>query len=284
MRQKKQAKYLKEKRKVTLSEIIKTLEAGGADSPRFDASVLVEHFEGKGRAMQLAFPEKDYTSPELLSAVERRAAREPLQYIIGQWEFMGHTFKVSPACLIPRSDTELLCSVAIEGLPSGGRFADLCTGSGCIAISTLLERPDTTGVAVELYEETMAVCRDNAKMHGLEHRLQPVTGDVTEDCLEGLFDVIVSNPPYVTLSEMDDISPEVAMEPHHALTDGGDGLSIIRKIMELYPAHLKKGGILAIEFGWKQGKDVLAIAASLGLDARILTDTEGRDRVVKIVV
>lgn len=269
---------------MTLSEIINALEAGGANAPRFDASVLVEHFEGKSRAMQLAFPEKDYTSLELLRAVERRVAREPLQYIIGQWEFMGHTFNVSPACLIPRADTELLCSIAIESLPHGGRFADLCTGSGCIAISTLLERPDAVGVAVELYEETMEVCRSNAKMYDLEHRLKLVTGDVTEDCLEGEFDVIVSNPPYVTLSEMDDISPEVKMEPRHALTDGSDGLSIIRKIMEIYPAHLKNGGVLAIEFGWKQGKDVLAIANSLGLDARILTDTEGRDRVVKIII
>ncbi len=267
-----------------LNEIVKMLEAGGVESPRFDASVIIEHFEGINRARQLAHPERDYTSEALADAVRRRAAREPLQYIIGQWEFMGYTFEVSPACLIPRADTELLCSVAIEQLnkTQGKRFADLCTGSGCIAISTLLECPDAEGVAVELYPETMEICKKNTAKHNVSDRLELVLADVTTDCLEGEFDVIVSNPPYVTMEEMEDITPEVETEPHHALTDGGDGLSIIRKILEIYPRHLKKGGILAIEFGWKQGKDILQIAHSLSLDAKILTDTEGRDRVLVV--
>lgn len=271
---------------MTLSEIIKELEAGGVESPRFDASVLIEHFEGKSRAMQLAFPERDYTSDSLITAVERRKNREPLQYIIGQWEFMGHTFKVSPNCLIPRADTELLCSLAIEKLKNieNARFADLCTGSGCIAISTLCECESLTGVAVELYPETLQICAENAAMNGVTGRLQLVLGDVCQDCLEGEFDVIVSNPPYVTIEEMDDITPEVAMEPHHALTDGVDGLSIIRKILEIYPAKIKKGGFLAIEFGWKQGPDILKIAQSLNLNAHILKDTENRDRVLVVTI
>ncbi len=269
---------------MTLSEIVKTLEAGGANSPRFDASVLVEHFERVSRASQLAFPERDYTSEALISAVHRRAAREPLQYIIGQWEFMGYSFEVSPVCLIPRADTELLCSVAIEKLrkTDGGRFADLCTGSGCIAVSTLLECPDSFGTAVELYPETLDICRRNAARHKVDDRLEMILSDACTDSVEGEFDVIISNPPYVTLDEMVDITPEVEAEPRHALTDGGNGLSIIRKILEIYPSHLKKGGILAIEFGWKQGGAVLDIARNLGLDARILTDIEGRDRVLLI--
>ncbi len=267
-----------------LNEIIEKLEAVGVDSPRFDASVLIEHFEGVGRAKQLAFPEKDYTGNLLLDAVSRRAAREPLQYIIGQWDFMGYTFEVSPNCLIPRADTELLCSLAIKNLPRGGRFADLCTGSGCIAISTLLETEDTYGVAVELYPETMKVCRANMEKYNLDDRLTLINADVTDDCLEGDFDVIVSNPPYVTLDEMADITPEVEMEPRHALTDGGDGLSIIEKILEIYPKHLKPGGILAIEFGWKQGEAVLSLASRLGLEGKIIQDTEGRDRIIKITV
>ena len=267
---------------MTLNEIIKALEAGGVESPRFDASVLVEHFEGVGRADQLAFPERDYKSSELSAAVARRVSHEPLQYIIGEWEFMGYSFKVSPACLIPRADTELLCSIAIENLPKNGRFADLCTGSGCIAISALLEKTDATGVAVELYPETLDICRHNAIRHAVSNRLETVLGDVRKDQLCGMFDVIVSNPPYVTIDEMDQISPEVEKEPRHALTDEGDGLSIIRKIMEIYPAHLKKGGILAIEFGWKQGDAILETAASLGLSAKIIKDIENRDRVVVI--
>lgn len=277
-------KHLKEKTAVTLSEIIKELEAGGVESPRFDASVLIEHFENKSRAMQLAFPERDYTSDALANAVNRRKNREPLQYIIGEWEFMGHTFKVSQNCLIPRADTELLCSLAIEKLKDKpcARFADLCTGSGCIAISILCECENISGVALELYPETLQICAENAAMNRVSDRLQLVLGDVCEDCLEGEFDVIVSNPPYVTIEEMENISHEVAMEPHHALTDGGDGLSIIRKILEIYPSKIKKNGILAIEFGWKQGPAILEIAKSLNLNAHILKDTENRDRVLVV--
>ncbi|MBR6650695.1 MAG: peptide chain release factor N(5)-glutamine methyltransferase [Clostridia bacterium] len=269
---------------MTLSEIIKELEAGGVESPRFDASVLIEHFEGKSRAVQLAFPEKDYTSDSLATAVNRRKNREPLQYIIGEWEFMGHTFKVSPNCLIPRADTELLCSLAIDRLKDtpDARFADLCTGSGCIAISVLCECESASGVAVELYPETLQICAENAVRNHVADRLHTVLGDVCSNCLEGEFDVIVSNPPYVTIEEMKDITPEVAMEPPHALTDGGDGLSIIRKILEIYPSKIKKNGILAIEFGWKQGPAILEIAKSLNLNAHILKDTENRDRVLVV--
>ncbi len=269
---------------MTLSEIIKELEAGGVESPRFDASVLIEHFEKKSRAMQLAFPERDYTSEALLNAVSRRKTREPLQYIIGEWEFMGYTFKVSPACLIPRADTELLASVAIEHLKNipNGRMADLCAGSGCVGISVLSECPNSTGVTIELYPETLEICAQNAALNGVADRLELILGDVCNDTLEGEFDVIVSNPPYVNLDEMEDITPEVAGEPYHALTDGGNGLSIIRRILEIYPAKVKKGGILAIEFGWKQGPAILDIATSLGLDARILKDTENRDRVLVV--
>lgn len=271
-----------QERAVTLKEIKEKLFKAGIETADFDASVLIEHFEGKNRASQFAFPEREYTSEGLLAAVEKRMLREPLQYIIGEWDFMGYTFKVSPDCLIPRADTELLCGIAEEKLQRGGRFADLCTGSGCIAVSILLDCPDTEGVAVDLYPKTLEICRENAKLHNVEGRLETVLADVTVPCLEGEFDVIVSNPPYVTAEEMLDISAEVSLEPVAALTDGGDGLSIIRKILEIYPAYLKDGGILAIEFGWKQGDAVLEIARGLGLKGNILKDSENRDRVIVI--
>jgi release factor glutamine methyltransferase len=135
---------------------------------------------------------------------------------------------------------------------------------------------------VELYPETMDVARENGSLHKVDDRLEYILGDVTEDVLCGEFDVIVSNPPYVTVEEMEEISPEVEKEPARALTDGGDGLSIIRKIIEIYPRHVKKGGCLAIEFGWKQGEAVTNIARELGYDSEILCDLEGRDRVIVI--
>jgi release factor glutamine methyltransferase len=195
---------------------------------------------------------------------------------------MGYTFKVPPDTLIPRRDTELICEFLINNLPAGGKFADLCTGSGCIPISALLMREDARGVCVELYPETMAVARENARCHGVDDRLEFILGDVTEDVLHSEFDMIVSNPPYVTVEEMTDISPEVEKEPAHALTDGGDGLSIIRKIIEIYPAHIKPGGLLAIEFGWKQGQAVTEIARDFGYESEILSDCEGRDRVIVV--
>lgn len=273
---------MKRKRpKVKLREIAARLEAAGIEDAGYEASVLVEHFEGDSRAAQLAF-DRDYTGDALLSAVSRREKREPLQYIMGCWDFMGYTFKVTPDTLIPRSDTELLCEFLVKNLPRGGRFADLCTGSGCIPIAALNMREDATGVCVELYPETLKVARENGDAHKVGERLEYILGDVTQDVLEGEFDIIVSNPPYVTLEEMNGISPEVEKEPEHALTDGGDGLSIIRKIIEIYPRHIKAGGYLAIEFGWKQGEAAAEIAEKFGFESEILCDLEDRDRVIVI--
>ena len=116
----------------------------------------------------------------------------------------------------------------------------------------------------------------------MDDRIEFILGDVTKDTLTGEFDMIVSNPPYIAAEEMESLDTEVLGEPHHALTDGGDGLSIIRKIIEIYPRHVKKGGCLAIEFGWKQGEAVTNIARELGYDSEILCDLEGRDRVIVI--
>ncbi len=265
-----------------LREIRTRLEAAGIEEAAYEASLLVEHFEGVGRAAQLAY-DRDYASSELETALSRREKREPLQYIIGEWDFMGYTFKVTPDTLIPRQDTEMLCEFLVNKLPAGGRFADLCTGSGCIPIAALNIRRDATAVCAELYPETMQVARENAERHGVSDRLEFILGDVREDVLSGEFDLIVSNPPYVTAEEMRSLSPEVEKEPPHALTDGGDGLSIIRKIIEIYPRHIKRGGYLAIEFGWKQGDSVTDIARDLGCESEILRDLEGRDRIIVVM-
>ena len=255
------------------------LEQAGISSPAFEAAELIVRFEGVSRA---AARFGDYSSPLLTEALNKRIKGTALQYILGEWDFMGYTFKVTPDCLIPRADTELLCSYLCKSAPRGGRFADLCTGSGCIAIAALLERPDLTAVAVELYPQTLEVARENARLLGVSERIEFILGDACTDTLEGDFDIIVSNPPYVTAEEMATLSPEVLGEPHHALTDGGDGLSIIRRIMEIYLSHLRKGAPLAIEFGWRQGPAITEIAESLGLFSEILKDIEGRDRVAII--
>ena len=264
---------------MTFSEIKKKLSDAGIDSPAFEAAELICRFEKVSRAT-CRFG--DYSSPELFEGIEKRISGTALQYVIGEWDFMGYTFKVSPACLIPRADTELLCEFLINNAPRGGRFADLCTGSGCIAIAALLERPDLSAVAVELYPETLEIAKENAALLGVSDRIDFILGDACEDTLTGEFDMIVSNPPYIAAEEMESRDREVLGEPHHALTDGGDGLSIIRKIIEIYPSRLKDGAPLAMEIGWQQGRDVCDIAKSLGLSASLLKDIEGRDRVIVI--
>ena len=264
---------------VTFSEITARLKEAGIESAAFEAAELIAHFEKVSRASARF---GDFSSTELSEAVERRISGTALQYIIGEWDFMGYTFKVSCDCLIPRADTELLCSFLCENAPKNGYFADLCTGSGCIAVAALCERPDLRAVAVELYPETLEIAKENARRLGVADRIEFIQGDVTEDVLCEKFDIIVSNPPYIALSEMDTLEKEVLGEPRHALTDGGDGLSVIRKIIEIYPAHLKDNAPLAVEIGWKQGAAVTDIAESFGLQAEILKDIESRDRVVVI--
>lgn len=262
---------------MTLIQAAKKLEAAGVPDARFDAAELICHFEKVSRAAAMT---GDFSSASLTAALERRAGGEPLQYILGEWDFMGYTFKVNPECLIPRFDTEVLCTYLIENLPGGGTFADLCTGTGCIAVAALLRRPDINHAdAVELYPETVKTARENAYLLGVADRVSIIEADVTEDCLTGQYDMIVSNPPYVTAEEMKTLSREVRHEPERALTDGGDGLAIIRKIVEIYPAHLKDGGALAIEIGHKQGNALRHLAAQHGLTCEILKDTGDRDRV-----
>lgn len=264
---------------MTLRAVVQRLEAAGIPDAFFEASEIICAATGRSRAAVMT---EEFSGEDVEKLLSRRIEGEPLQYILGSWEFMGCPIKVSPDCLIPRADTEVLAELAIKSLPRGGRFADLCTGSGCIAVSVLYHRTDVTGVAAELYEKTADIAKENAVLNGVDDRLEIICADVMSDCLEGKFDVIVSNPPYVTAEEMKTLSKEVLREPHHALTDGGDGLSIIRKIIELYPKHLNRGGMLGIEIGWQQGLAVRRIALENGLGCEVIKDSGGRDRVAWI--
>ena len=256
--------------------LAKILESGGIDDADFEATQLISHFAKVSIADAMLC---DIDEKLLSDAVNRRLGGEPLQYILGFWEFYGLPFKVSPACLIPRSDTEILCGYLIDKLPQNGRFADLCTGSGCIAIAALANRRDADGVAIELYRETVEIAKENSEKNGVCDRLEIICADATTDCLCGMYDAIVANPPYVTLDEMEGLQKEVTFEPRHALTDGGNGLSIIEKIIEHSPAHLKENGFIAIEIGYMQGTAVAEIGHRFGLSVEILKDTENRDRV-----
>ncbi|MBR5681058.1 MAG: peptide chain release factor N(5)-glutamine methyltransferase [Clostridia bacterium] len=268
---------------MTLTSIAERLrEAGIApDDARHEALLLLEHVTGLSPAALLADRGRDFDSPALLDAVERRAAREPLQYILGAWDFCGLTLRVDRRCLIPRSDTEVVAERAAELLPANGRFLDLCTGSGCIAAAVCALSADrhTSGVALELDPDTADLARENLAALGFADRCPVVTADLRDDPFgEEVFDVIVSNPPYVTAEEMAGLAPELAWEPRIALTDGGDGLTLIREILRRYRKHLAPGGVLLIEHGWQQANAVRTMAEEEGYAYAAITDYGGNVR------
>ncbi len=270
---------------MTLSEITEILKKAGVENAAFEAAQLICHFAGVSRARLLAEdPRRSWESDGLAEAVAKRAARMPLQYILGQWEFYGLPFFVSEDCLIPRPDTEILAERAIACLPEGGRLLDLCTGSGCIPAAVLTNRAHTTGVAVELYPETARIAEKNLCDLGLNRRCTLLLGDATTDLFseEEVFHVITANPPYVTAEEMESLSPELAFEPSHALTDGGDGLSIIEAIVRIYKNHLVRGGVMLLEHGWRQGEAVKQIAERQGMTCRAIKDYGGNVRVAEL--
>lgn len=264
---------------MTLNRLTRELEAAGIEDAAFEARLICARFTGVTEAKLLSEPDAELQgSDELALAVSRRLAREPLQYVLGEWEFMGLPFDVSDKCLIPRADTELLCETAMKYLPRGGRLLDLCTGSGCIAVSCAHYRPDAVVSALEKYPGALESAKKNAEKNGVSVGF--IEADVNDPAaVTDEFDVIVSNPPYVTAEEMETLAPELSFEPREALTDGGDGLSFYRAITDIYPAHLKKGGMLAFEHGASQGAAVRAIIEDAGYTPTTLTDVEGRERV-----
>ena len=267
---------------------LRTLETALTDAgiPKEDAAyearLLISHFTGISHAMLLTMRNEAIESPALEEAVARRCRREPLQYILGTWEFMGLPFTVSPDCLIPRPDTETLVEAALPCLPKGARVADLCTGSGCIGISLAKFRPDITVTAVELFEKTAQMAEHNARNLSVADRFTVLRGDVTEKIFPDgtFFDIIVSNPPYIASTEMEALAPEIAFEPRAALTDEGDGLSVIRGVLRTAAETLTPDGTLFMEFGAYQGESVLALAESMHLSGTILRDAGGHDRVL----
>lgn len=265
---------------MTLPEIAKILTGAGIEDGKFEAGLLISHFTGVSRAAMLADPNREYDAPGLAEAVEKRARRYPLQYILGTWEFMGLPFTVNENCLIPRPDTECVTEAAISALPDGGRVLDLCTGSGCIIASVLHYTKNTAGCAVELFPGTADLARKNIEALGLSRRCTVITGDAAEDLFPETekFHVIVSNPPYIAKDEMETLAPELDHEPRAALTDEKDGLTLIEPIIRIYRNHLTENGALILEHGWQQSDAVRAIAEKYGMTFDIIRDLGGNIR------
>lgn len=246
------------------------LEAAGVDSPVIDARLLLEAGAGVGRVDIVTDPRRPMSADQV-AAVEallrRREAREPIGHILGRKGFWTMDFAVNADVLSPRPETELLVEVAMETLPKGwpARVLDLGVGSGAILLSVLAERPHSTGVGVDASEAALAVARANAARHGLSDRATLQLGDWAEG-IEGPFDLILSNPPYIPSGDIAGLEPEVAKwEPRLALDGGPDGLEPYRRIMAELPRLLAPGAAFAFEVGRGQAEAVQALAEAQGL-------------------
>ena len=185
---------------MTYNEICISLANAEIENNRGETAMLICHFCNVTKADLLLRRDEDFDSPELAEAVQKRCQHYPLQYILGYWDFCNETYKVTENTLIPRQDTEKLVELAIKLIPENSRMIDLCTGSGCVAISTLAARQDCHAVAVDLFAETLAVARENAEANGVGDRMGFLAQDVLYPAFMdslGTFDAIVSNPPYI---------------------------------------------------------------------------------------
>ena len=262
-----------------LIEAISILKDAGIENARGEARELFAHY-GAPRAM-LVDTGYELDSPDISEAICKRAEGEPLQYIIGEVGFFREIYRVTPEVLIPRADTELLVEYAVGRLKKGDRILDLCTGSGCVAISTLANSDSTTALAVDISEGALTIAKENAERNGVLDRLTLQRRDLlTEDIgREGKFDAILSNPPYIPTEVYKGLSPEIFKEPRIAFDGGEDGSIFYRRLIPLALERLAEGGFIAMEIGLDQGELLARLAGENGCRCEILRDIESRDRV-----
>ena len=260
------------------SEAIRELSASDVENAKYDAKRIFMHFGGFSQS-DFLFGDPESENSALIEAIERRSAREPLQYIIGEVCFFKESYEVSPSCLIPRSDTEILVEYAIAHIPKDGAFLDLCTGSGCIAISTLANTVGTTATALDISGDALNVALKNAEKNCVKDRIKFIEKDVTKEAHPGIYDAILSNPPYVTENDYENLSPEIYHEPKIAFVGGYDGLDFYKAIIEIYKNSLKPEGFFAFEIGYDQADSLCDIASRHSMSAEILYDYSSNPRV-----
>lgn len=261
-----------------LSEAVRILESAGIDNPRHDARRIFEHI-GKIPKPELFFFDAECDSPDVICAIERRRSREPLQYVLEEADFYRESYYVNKSCLIPRSDTEILVDFAVSNLPAGSRFLDLCTGSGCVAISTLRNTKSTSAVAVDISGDALSIAKRNAERNSVSERVRFVKADALSASDFGKFFAVLSNPPYVSNSAYEKLEPEIYFEPQIAFVGGEDGLDFYEKIIELYIDKLEEGGFFAFEIGFDQAEALKKLAIKHGLSCEIIKDYSNNDRV-----
>lgn len=267
-------------------EIIEKLNSSGVEYPDFEADVLCETVFGRSFKLDMLMERlnpSDEDISTLLSLAERRVSGEPLQYIVGSWEFYGIDFKVGDGVLIPRQDTEVLVDVALEFLKdkNSPHIVDLCSGTGCIPIAIALNKTDAKAYALELYDKAYGYLCTNCSEHtGVEPMQRDVLSEATAGEFSGL-DLISANPPYLDSGDMASLQSEVKYEPQTALFGGDDGLDYYRKISRIWKPALKAGGMILFEVGVTQSEAVAEILRLNGYEnIKIYNDLTDRPRVV----
>ena len=258
------------------------LEKDRLTVPRLTAEVLLAHALGCERAYLYAHPEQELTDVQQLHFgryLHERLRHKPTQYITGRQEFYGRQFRVTPAVLIPRPETEHVAEVALHRLAGAGVVLDVGTGSGCLAITLQAERPAALVVASDVSREALAVARDNAARLAAPVRF--FCGDLLEAVGRESLDLIVSNPPYVP--EQEKLPPEVAdYEPRAALVAGPDGMAAYRRLLARVPAVLRPGGWLVMELGHDSRANLEALLGAGWAACAVTADLAGIDRVIAL--
>lgn len=263
-----------------------SLSKAGVEDYVFEAKQIIKHVTGMGNLEIINNPLKpltEFQQNNLTAIIKQRSIHYPLQYILRNWDFYGRHFSVGPGVLIPRADTETVVERCLEFLKDKkcAKVLDLCAGTGCIGITIAGERRDVSVVMVEKYDEALRYTLQNVEQNGIKNAVA-VKGDILKgDFADRKYDLIVSNPPYISKAEMENLQTEVRFEPETALFGGEDGLDFYKAIVKNYAASLNSGGMLCFEIGALQGKAVSRLLEENGLcDVKIAEDIAGKQRVV----
>lgn len=283
-----------------LAWMTEAFEKEDLDSPRLQAEMLMAHVLGTQRLKLYMDPDRpasDLERGQLRDLVKRALAHEPVQYLVGEVSFYGLVFEVDRRVLVPRPATQTIVDAALEHLKptadTGCLIADVCTGSGCIAVTLASKLAQARAVATDVSTDALDVARANADRHGVGDRVDFETGDLLAALDahavaggDGSLDALVSNPPYIPDDEWHAVPRNVRdHEPELALRGGADGLDLVRPLIEHGPARLRAGGLLAIEVATSRASDTLALAQAHPLleRAEIRRDSDGLDRVITAV-
>ena len=252
------------------------------DDAEFEAKQIVSEVGG-GKMPFEEISEAEFT--ECVQKADMRKTGKPLQYILGSWDFYGRRYFVGEGVLIPRPETELLCDIAIEHLKkAGGKVVDLCSGSGCIAVTTALEA-NVEAVGIEISNKAYGYFLRNIAENKAEKLVTAINGDIFDEEIVGRFadnslSAVLSNPPYISSADMKTLQKEVTFEPELALYGGEDGLDFYRELVPLWAEKLADGGLFAVEIGEEQGQAVSGIFEKAGLTPQVVKDYSGHDRIV----